>query len=124
MKSNKKYIVIINKFPKTLYTITETLKDENVDFIIDASDFLQPVDLLNIAHPDLLLLNLKLPSTEAIKLMGLEMQDNMYLNESMITSCLQAYYVSLCSTFYSNYKISNQQELESIPGEIAMQQLN
>ena len=80
MKNQKKLIVIINKFPKILYVITRALKQEDVDYILDASNYSQPVPLLTIAYPDELLLNLKLPCKEAIELIGREMQNSMEIN--------------------------------------------
>ena len=124
MKNQKKFIVIINKFPKILYMITKTLRDENVDFILDASSYPQPVSLLRIAFPDNLLLNLKLSSTQAIQLTGKNLSDSMEIRKGMITDNLKAYYMSLCSTFSSNYAIDKYLDLELIPDAISKQQLN
>jgi hypothetical protein len=124
MKNQKKLIVIINKFPKILYMITKTLRDENVDFILDASDYPQPVSLLRVAFPDHLLLNLKLHAKQAIELIGENLADSMDIKKGMITGNPKAYYMSLCSTFSSNYAIENYLDLELIPDAISKQQLN
>ena len=124
MKNQKKLMVIINKFPKILYMITKTLRDENVDFILDASDYPQPVSLLRVAFPDHLLLNVGLPAKQAIELIGENLGDSMDIKKGMITGNPQAYYMSLCSTFNSNYAIDKYLDLELIPEAISKQQLN
>ena len=124
MKNQKKLIVIINKFPKILYMITKTLRDENVDFILDASNYHQPVPLLRIACPDNLLLNLGLPAEQAIEITGKNMADGMEIKKGMITGNAKAYYMSLCSTFSSNYAIDKYLDLELIPDAISRQRLN
>jgi DNA-binding NarL/FixJ family response regulator len=124
MKNQKKLIVIINEFPKILYMITQTLKDETVDFILDASRYHQPVSLLRIAAPDNLLLNVGLPAEQAIKITGKNMEDGMDITKGMITSNAKAYYMSLCRTFSAVYAIDNSLDLELIPDAISKRQLN
>jgi predicted nucleotide-binding protein (sugar kinase/HSP70/actin superfamily) len=124
MKNQKKLIVIISKFPKILYMITKTLRDETVDFILDASKFSQPVSLLRITNPDNLLLNLGLSSGQAIELVGKNMSESMQIKKGMIIGNPKAYYMSLCSTFISDYAIERNLDIELIPGAISKQQLN
>lgn len=124
MKNQKKICVIINEFPKILYMLTLSLKDENVDFILDACRFPNPVSLLRVAHPDNLMLNLALPAKQAVELTSRALQEGMEINKGMITSNATAYYMSLCSTFRSSYVVDNCMDLELIPAEISRQQAN
>lgn len=124
MKNQKKLIVIINVFPTILYMITRMLQNEDEDYILDASQFAQPVSLLTITQPGELLLNLKLPRTEALKLIEGDMQKNSDINQGMITSNPRAYYMDLCRSLSSHYCVDNFIELELLPDAISKQQLN
>ena len=126
MKNQKKLIVIIDKFPKILYMITQTLRDEKVDFILDASGYTRPVPLLRIACPDNLVLNMGLSREQAIELASEYLQgaDGSETRKGMITGNPRAYYMSLCGTLRSNYAVDQFLDLESVPGAIARQQLN
>lgn len=124
MKNQKKLIVIINEFPAILYMITRMLQNEDEDYILDASQFAQPVSLLTITQPDELLLNLKLTRKEALKLIEGDMQDNSEIKQGMITSNSRAYYMDLCRSLSSHYFMDNFFELELIPDTISKQQLN
>jgi two-component SAPR family response regulator len=124
MKNEKKVIEIIDQFPAILYNIKMMLQEQNADHILDASKFAQPVALMNITNPDLLLLNLKLQSNSAVGIVGEQMQDDMEMKLGMITTNPQAYYISLCSSFSEDYLLPSSPELEVIPGAIAEQQLN
>jgi len=66
MNNQKKFIVIINEFPKVLNTITTMLRDEKVDFIFDASRYARPVSLLRVAQADNILLKLNLSSNKRL----------------------------------------------------------
>ena len=103
MNNQKKFIVIINEFPKVLNTITTMLRDEKVDFILDASRYARPVSLLRVAQPDNVLLKLNLSSKQAIELTGKNLSENMEMKKGMITGNPHAYYMSLCSTLWTNY---------------------
>jgi len=120
----KKLIVVINEFPEILSSIKKVLKEEDVDFILDSSRYAKPVSLLRITTPDHILLNMKLNRKHAIEFVAREMQDNMALQQGMITSNLKAYYMSLCSTLYPDYIFEKNADLESMPGIVAKQQLN
>ncbi|MGZ4035253.1 MAG: hypothetical protein ACXVP4_10350 [Bacteroidia bacterium] len=104
--------------------ITKMLKDDKVDFILDASRYPKPISLLRIAFPDNLMLNLKLHVKQAIEMVGKNLSENMEMQRGMITASPKAYYMSLCSTFRSNYFIDNHLDLELIPDTISKQQLN
>jgi DNA-binding NarL/FixJ family response regulator len=121
---NQKKLSVINKFPKILYMLTLSLKDENVDFILDASEFAQPVSLLRVTPPDYLMLNLNLPSAQAIELTNRSLQEDMEIRKGMITKSTSAYYISLCSTFSSSYIFDNSLDLALMPAAISMQQAN
>ena len=121
---NKKLIVIINKFPKILYMIIRELREEDVDYILDSSNYSLPVPLLRITNPDKLLLNLKLPARRAIELLGQDMQDTMQIKRGMITTNPGAYYMSLCTTLNSDYIIDKYMDIELVPDVVAKQQLN
>ena len=100
------------------------ISEENVDYILDASGFSQPVSLLAQVSPDMLVLNLKLPGNAAINLVGSNMQDSMDLKMGMITSNARAFYISLCTTLDSAYFIDRSSTLELIPEIVSKQQLN
>jgi DNA-binding NarL/FixJ family response regulator len=121
---NQKKLNVINKFPKILYMLTLSLKDENVDFILDASEFAQPVSLLRVTPPDYLMLNLNLPSAQAIELTNRNLQEDMEIRKGMITKSTSAYYISLCSTFSTSYVFDNSLDLASMPAAISKQQAN
>src|SRR5258705_9743388 len=121
---NKKIIEVINQFPKTLKNIKGMISEENVDYILDASGYSQPVSLLAQVSPDMLVLNLKLPGNTAINLVGSNMQDSMDLKMGMITSNPRAFYISLCTTLDSAYFIDSSSILELIPEMLSKQQLN
>ncbi|MEP7252200.1 MAG: hypothetical protein ABI683_07460 [Ginsengibacter sp.] len=124
MKNRKKVIVIINEFPEILFMITRMIDHDNEDYIFDASEFSKPVALLTITQPDELLLNLKLPSREALKFVEVDMQNNWDISQGMITSNPKAFYMSLCQSLCTNYFVDNHTDLEQIPEVIARQQLN
>ena len=124
MNNQKKFIVIINEFPKVLNTIATMLKDEKVDFILDASRYARPVSLLRVAQPDNVLLKLNLSSKQAIELTGKNLSENMEMKKGMIVGNPHAYYMSLCSTFWTNYDIDHNLDIELIPEAISKQQLN
>ena len=124
MNNQKKFIVIISEFPKVLNTITTMLKDDKVDFILDASRYSRPVSLLRVAQPDNVLLKLNLSSKQAIQLTGKNLSENMEMTKGMITGNRKAYYMSLCSTFWNNYDIDKNLDLDLIPGAVSKQQLN
>ena len=124
MKNEKKSIVIINKFPTILYMITRMLNKENEDYILDASEFSQPVSLLTITQPDELLLNINLSTGEALKLIEKDMEDNLGINQGMITRNPRAYYMDLCRSLRSDYFVDKYLDLELIPEAVSKQQLN
>ena len=104
--------------------IKRELREEDVDYILDASQYPQPLSLFTIAYPDKLMLNLKLPVKQAIDCISKDMQDCMEVNQGMIISNPETYYMSLCSTLGSDYTIDQYLSLELIPGVVAKQQLN
>ena len=124
MKSGKKIIEVINRFPKTLKNIKGMLSEENVDYILDASGYPQPVSLLAQVSPDMIVLNLKLTCNSAIDLASSNMQDSMDLKMGMITRNVRAFYISLCTTLDSAYFIDRSSTLELIPEIVSKQQLN
>ena len=124
MNNQKKFIVIINEFPKVLNTITAMLRDEKVDFILDASRYARLVSLLRVAQPDNILLKLNLSSKQAIELTGKSLSENIEMKKGMITGNLHAYYMSLCSTLWTNYDINQNLDIELIPEAVSKQQLN
>lgn len=124
MNNQKKFIVIINEFPKVLNTITTMLRDEKVDFILDASRYARPVSLLRVAQPDNILLKLNLSSKQAIELTGNSLSENIEMKKGMITGNPHTYYMSLCSTLWSNYDINQNLDIELIPEAVSKQQLN
>jgi hypothetical protein len=124
MSNRKKIIEIVNKFPKILTNIKSILSEENVDYILDASGYSNPASLITEVAPDSLLLNLKLSSNAAINLMGENMQDSMDLKMGMITSNARAFYMSLCSTFTSEYLIDKSCHIVLIPEIVSRRQLN
>jgi len=124
MNNQKKFIVIINEFPKVLNTITTMLRDEKVDFILDASRYARPVSLLRVAQPDNILLKLNLSSKQAIELTGKSLSENLEMKKGMITGNRHAYYMSLCSTLWTNYDINQNLDIELIPEAVSKQQLN
>ncbi len=124
MNNQKKFIVIINEFPKVLNTITIMLRDEKVDFILDASRYARPVSLLRVAQPDNILLKLNLSSKQAIELTGKNLSENMEMKKGMIVGNPHAYYMSLCSTFWNKYNIDENLDIELIPQAVLKQQLN
>ena len=121
---HKKLIVVINEFPEILSSLRKELMEEDVDFILDSSSYAKPVLLLRITTPDHVLFNLKLDYKHAIEIAARAMQDNMALQQCMITSNLRAYYMSLCSTFYPDYIFEENTDLAFMPGIVAKQQLN
>lgn len=124
MKNQKKLSIVINKFPKILYMLALSLQDENVDYILDASGFSDPISLFSVAHPDNVMLNLNLTSKQAIELASLNLQEDMDIKKAMITGSSQAYYISLCSSFCSSYVIDKSLNPELIPAAISEQQAN
>jgi len=80
------------------------LSEENVDYILDASGYSNPASLIMEVAPDSLLLNVKLSSNAAINLMEKICRQHGFKN-GMITSNARAFYMSLCSTFTSEYLI-------------------
>jgi hypothetical protein len=124
MSNRKKIIEIINKFPKVLTNIKSMLSEENVDYILDASGYSNPASLIMEVAPDSLLLNLKLSRNAAINLMGENMQESMALKMGMITDNSRAFYMSLCSTFTSEYRVDKSCHLVLIPEIVASRQLN
>jgi two-component SAPR family response regulator len=124
MKNQKAIIEIINEFPPILYTIKAMLDQENVDHILDASDYSEPLSLLTVADPDMLLLNVNLSGKVAIDLVCESMQDSPEINRGMITSNPGAYYISLCSTFGSEYCMNRSLGIGSMFQAVTMQQLN
>jgi len=124
MKNEKKVIEIIDQFPAILYSLKTRLKrQENTDYILDASNYSKPVALLNVATPDILLLNLR-PGKACIDLLDREMQNNSGIGLGMITGNPKAYYMSLCSTLSEEYLIDKSLDLECIPEAVSKQQLN
>jgi len=125
MKNQRKEsAVIINKFPKILYMLTLWLRDENVDYILDASRFSDPVSLFRAANPGHVMLNVGLPAKQAIELTSRNLKEDVEINKAMITSSSKAYYISLCNSFCSSYVIDKSVDMESIPGMLAKQQAN
>lgn len=124
MKNQKKTIEIINQFPAILYQLKMSLHCENVDFILDATNFHQPVSLLTIAEPDMLFLNVHAAKKTVIDIAGTEMQKNPDIKKTMITANPHAYYMSLCSTLGEHYSFPYPYHLEQLPGTISRQQLN
>jgi len=121
---NKKIIEVINRFPQTLKDIRRMTSEENVDYILDASGYSQPMSLLAQVSPDLLVLNLRLSRNAAINLVGSNMQDCVDLKMGMITRDASAFYISLCNTLDSAYFIDRSFSLESISETVSKQQLN
>jgi hypothetical protein len=123
MSKEKKVIEVINKFPVNLSNIKMMLDPEHTDHILDASLYSQPVSLIAVANPDILLLNLNLPAGSAIEIVGEHMQDNLEMKTGMITNNSGAFYMSLCRTLSSEYFIEGL-SLELVPGALSKKQLN
>lgn len=129
MKNKKKIIGTINdlpQFPKILNEIETMLLQEMGDYILvlDGTTYSDSISLLDIVIPDILLLNLKLPTKEAIKLNDRYLEDSPEMRLGIITSQPSIYYVSLCSTLSSHYSISNPHDVELIATDVSRQQLN
>ena len=125
MKNQAKVIQIIGEFPRILWRIKDILKSqENVDYILEASNYSQPVSLLNIVVPDILMLSIKLSGKDCIDLISTAMQNDSALALGIITSSHAAYYMSLCSTLGSQYRIDKSLSLESMAAGVSLQQLN
>ncbi len=124
MQNQKKTIVVINDFPKIIYEINPLLYHTNVDFILDASDYPKPLTLMTVACPDMLLLNLNLSKKSSCDFVSLQLQSNPEINKAMITSSAHLYYMSLCSTFKSDYFVGKGIDMELVPWLIERQQLN
>lgn len=124
MNNRKKVIGVINKFPAVSAQLKLKPRDETKDYILDTSGYLKPSALISAMDPDFLLLNLGLAGRAAIHLVALKMQGSGDIKIGMITSDPYAYYMSLCSTFYSNYFIGNPADLEEVPCRVSYQQLN
>ena len=129
MKNKKKIIGTINdlpQFPQILNEIETILLQENGDYILvlDGTNYSDSISLLDIVIPDILLLNLKLPANEAIKLNDRYMESCPEVRLGIITSRASIYYVSLCSTLSSHYSISNPHDVELIAADVSRQQLN
>jgi len=121
---NQKVIEIIDDFPPILYRLKQMMKNqENTDFILDASDYSKPIDLLKVTTPDIVLLNLR-PAKGCLDYLGKAMQDNADLEVGMITNNPKAYYMSLCSTLCEQYTIDKGIDLEFIPEGVARLQFN
>jgi DNA-binding NarL/FixJ family response regulator len=124
MKNEKKVIEIISEFPAILYSLKHRLKSqENLDYILDASNYSKPLALLNVSAPDILLLNLQ-QGNDCTDLVGREMQNNAAMGLGMITRDPTIYYMSLCSTLHEKYFIDKSIDLECIPEAVSKQQLN
>ncbi len=124
MQNQKKTVVIINEFPKIIYEINPLLHQPNVDFVLDASDYPKPLALLTVAFPDILMLNLNLSKKTSSDVACSELQNNPEINRAMITTNAHVYYMSLCSTFKTDYSVSNQIDLELLPQVVERQQFN
>ncbi len=124
MQNQKKTIVIINNFPKIIYEINPLLHQQGADFVLDACDYPRPLALLAVAFPDMLMLNLNLSKKSSTDYASSELQVNSEINRAMITTNAQVYYMSLCSTFKTDYAVSNQIDLELLPQLVERQQLN
>ncbi len=124
MRNHKKFIAVIDKFPEILYTLTTELNNNNLDYILDASGYHQPISLLNIAYPEMVMFNLKLSRKKAIELMSKSIYDNPEINRGMITNNSEAYYLSLCRTFSSGYFMDRSFDPDHILNSISKQQLN
>ena len=121
---NPKLIEIIDKFPTILYRLRQMMKSrKNVDYILDASDYVNPVSLLKIIGPDILLLTIR-PAKSCVDLLGKEMQNNYGSETGMITSDPTTYYMSLCSTLNEEYIADKSIDLELMPQTVSRLQLN
>jgi len=111
MNNRKKIIEVINKFPA-------------VSAQLNTSGYRKPSELISAMGPDFLLLNLGLAGGEAINMVALKMQDTGDIRIGMITCDPYAYYMSLCSTFHSDYFIGSPANLEEVPCRFSYLQLN
>lgn len=124
MQNQKKSIVIINDFPKIIYEINPLLHQPGTDFVLDACDYPRPLALLAVAFPDMLMLNLNLSKKSSTDYASSELQSNPEISRAMITTNAHVYYMSLCSTFKTDYAVENHLDLELLPQLVERQQLN
>ena len=112
MKNKKKVIEVITEFPVILYTLKTDRREEATDYILDASNYAQPTNLLTVANPDCLLLNLKLPFTSAIEIVNNAMEESNYLKVGMIVKDQTTFYERLCASFAKDYLVDSNVEVK------------
>ena len=124
MKNKKKVIEVITEFPVILYTLKTDRREEATDYILDASNYAQPTNLLTVANPDCLFLNLKLPFTSAIEIVNNAMEESNYLKVGMIVKDQTTFYERLCASFAKDYLVDSNVEVKKMPAVISYRQLN
>ena len=124
MKNKKRVIEVITEFPVILYTLKTQRLEEPADYILDASNYSQPTNLLTVANPDSLLLNLKIPFTAAIELVNSAMEQSDHLKVGMITREASTFYARLCASFAEEYLVHPLVDVAQMPDAIAFRQLN
>ena len=98
--------------------------DGDYILVLDGTNYSDSISLLDIVIPDMLLLNLKLSGSEAVKLNDVYMENSPEMRLGIITNLPGIYYVSLCSTLGSHYSINNPLDVEIIATDVSRQQLN
>ncbi len=124
MNLPKKVIEVIDTFHSIFFLLKNGLYQENIDYILDVSGYVNPAVVLSLSRPDVVLLNLKLPAAHAVEMMKNSMQGHLEINLAMITTDSSMFYMSLCSSFESEYCIGLSSDIEVAAHEISQQQLN
>ena len=122
--SLKKNIRVIDKFPSVFFQINIGSRRDKSNFILDASDYPRPLELLALTNPDTLLLNLKVKSEAAIDMVTADIPDYAEMKIGMITRNRGVYYTSLCSTLDEEYFPDRSKDIHVMPLELYQQQLN
>lgn len=122
--SVKRIIHVINKFPSIFFQINIGSRRDKSNFILDASDYPRPLELLALTNPDTLLLNLKLKGEAAIDMVNAGIPDYAEMKIGMITRNQGVYYTSLCSTLDEEYFPDRSNDIHVMPPELYQKHLN
>ena len=120
MKTGKKTVIIVDDSPLIVKRLVDMLNElPNLEWIKNAGNYSEGLQLINEHQPRVLLLDINLPDKSGIELLRICKTSNPGTKVIMITNQANEYYRKLCLKLGADYFIDKSKEFEQIAEAIS-----
>jgi len=120
MQRGKKTILIVDDSPLIVRRLIDMLSElPNLEWIKNAGNYADGIELVQRHNPGILLLDINLPDKSGIELLRICKENNPATKVIMITNQANEQYRKLCLKLGADYFIDKSKEFEQIADTIA-----